>query len=89
MGTQFAYQIDAAGNASAVTTKMDYSSLFKSYVPKGSGSSKYKNSLDKQYNTYEKANALLREREKLERQYDRLLARRDVTAEKLIDNTKQ
>lgn len=88
MGTQFAYQIDAAGNASAVTTQMDYSSLFKNYVPKGDGT-KWKNEHDKYYTTYEKVNALLREREKLERKYDQILKKRGTTGKELQKNQQE
>ena len=55
----------------------------------GGSSSKYENSHDKQYNTYEKVNALLREREKLERRYDKLLKDRSKSAAELIENSKQ
>ena len=55
----------------------------------GGSSSKYENSHDKFYNTYERINALIREREKLERRYDKLLQRRGTTVQELVDLSKQ
>ena len=90
MGTQFAYQINEAGVASAVTTQMDYSSLYKSYTPKGSGgSSKWKNPFDKLYNNYEEINKLLREREQIERRYDKILNSRNASYKDIIKNAKE
>ena len=56
------------------------------FVPSGGGggsSSQYENSYDKLHNVLEEINDLLREREKLERQYQRLLDRNLATTEKL------
>lgn len=53
------------------------------------GKSKYENSYDKFYNDYERINALIREREKLERRYDRLLQRRGTTVQELVNLSKQ
>ena len=55
----------------------------------GGGGSKWKNSFDKFYNVYEEINKLLREREKLERHYDKLLEKRGVTAKELIESSKE
>ena len=52
----------------------------------GGGSKKYENSYDKFYNTYEKINQVLREREKLERAYDKILKNRKTTLKALLDN---
>ena len=53
------------------------------------GGSKWSNSHDKFYNSYEEINKLLREREQIERRYDKLLKNRGVTAKELIDLTKE
>lgn len=57
----------------------------------GGGSSKedtktWKNPYDQFYNTTEKINELLRDRNKLEREYDRLLSRNSTTVEQLNKN---
>jgi hypothetical protein len=49
----------------------------------------WENGYDKFYNTYEKINALLREREMLEKRYDRLLDKRNTRGSDLIANAKQ
>ena len=56
---------------------------------KGGSKDKWENPYDKFYNTYEKINYLLREREQLERRYDKLLKNRDVTSKKLIKNAQK
>ena len=48
--------------------------------------SDYKSSLDKQFNLYEKINAELRKREKLERAYQRLLESENVSGQELSEN---
>ena len=57
----------------------------------GGGSSKssdhWENPYDEQYNTHQKVDETLRERNSLEREYDRLLESRDVSAEKLLENS--
>lgn len=50
---------------------------------------KWKNEYDYFYNTTEALNEALREREKLERKYDRLLKNRKTTAEDLIKNSQK
>jgi uncharacterized iron-regulated protein len=55
----------------------------------GGGGSKYENSHDKFYNTYEKINSLLREREKIERRYDKLLANRAKSGKDLVKNAEE
>jgi hypothetical protein len=52
----------------------------------GGGGSKWKNPFDKLYNSYEEVNKLIREREKLERRYDKLLEQRGVTYKDLLEN---
>ena len=54
-----------------------------------SSGSKWTNSHDKYYTTYEKVNALLREREKLERRYDKLLQKRGLSGKELVKNAKE
>ena len=59
--------------------------------PSGGGGSKqdtktWKNPYDKFYNTTEKINELLRDRNNLEREYDRLLSRNSTTVEQLNKN---
>ena len=71
-------------NAARALANMDYN--FNATSP---GKTKYENSHDKQYNTYEKVNALLREREKLERQYDKILKNRSKSAAELIENSRE
>ena len=51
----------------------------------GGSSSEYENSYDKLHNQLEQINDTLRERERLERQYQRLLDRNIATAEKLAE----
>lgn len=55
----------------------------------GGGSSKYKNSHDKQYNSYEKVNQLLREREKIERRYNKLMKDRNVSYKDILKNQQE
>ena len=55
----------------------------------GGSKEKYENSHDKMYNTYEKINALLREREKIERRYDKLLKKRALAGKDLVKNAKE
>ncbi len=59
----------------------------------GGGSSKkqdnWKNPYDKYYNLTEKINEALRTREKIERDYDRILKRRERTAAELLKNSAQ
>lgn len=60
---------------------------------RGGGSSKkqdnWKNPYDKYYNLTEKINEALRTREKIERDYDRILKRRERTAAELLKNSAQ
>ena len=53
----------------------------------GGGGSKWENPYDKLYNLTEKINQAIREREKLERRYDRLIERRQATAAELFENS--
>ena len=56
----------------------------------GGGSKKqnnWKNPYDKYYNLTEKINEALRTREKLERDYDRILNRRERTVQEILDNS--
>lgn len=59
----------------------------------GGGKSKkknnWKNPYDKYYNLTEKINEALRTREKIERDYDRILKRRERTAAELLENSAQ
>ena len=58
----------------------------------GGGSKKqnnWKNPYDKYYNLTEKINEALRTREKIERDYDRILKRRERTAAELLNNSAQ
>lgn len=60
----------------------------------GGGSKKqekqhWENPYDKLYNVTEKINETLRDREALERAYDRLLQNRDASAQKLLKNSRQ
>lgn len=52
----------------------------------GSGTKTWKNPYDKFYNTTEKINELLRDRNNLEREYDKLLSRNSTTVEQLNKN---
>lgn len=52
----------------------------------GSDTKTWKNPYDKFYNTTEKINELLRQRNNLEREYDRLLSRNSTTVEQLNKN---
>lgn len=52
----------------------------------GSDTKTWKNPYDKFYNTTEKINELLRDRNNLEREYDRLLSRNSTTVEQLNKN---
>lgn len=53
----------------------------------GGGGSEWENPYDKLYNLTEKINQAIREREKLERRYDRLIERRQATAAELFENS--
>ena len=58
----------------------------------GGGSKKqnnWKNPYDKYYNLTEKINEALRTREKIERDYERILKRRERTAAELLNNSAQ
>ena len=55
----------------------------------GGGGSKYKNSHDKLYNTYEKINAIIRERESLERRYNKILEDRTKSVKELLENSRK
>lgn len=57
------------------------------FSPSGGGgsSNNYENSYDRLHNILEEINDTLREREKLERQYQRLLDRNEANADKLIE----
>ena len=92
-GKQIQFTVDQDGKTvSATVIDTDYKDLFsnaRNAIKGSSGGSKYENKHDKQYNTYEKINSLLREREKLERRYDKLLEDRSATAKDLIKNSEQ
>lgn len=89
VGIAFQYDQASGQVTGAVTTSIDRSGLYEPYRPKAPKASKFQNTLDKQYNTYEKINALLRERERIERRYDKLLESRDVSGKKLLENTQE
>ena len=55
----------------------------------GGGKSDYENPYDRLHNTYQKINDLLRERENLERRYQRLVDRNLATAEKMAEISKR
>jgi hypothetical protein len=58
----------------------------------GGGSEKtepWVNSFDKFYNTYEKINTTIRQRERLEKKYTQALNKTNTTADELIENTKE
>jgi hypothetical protein len=57
--------------------------------PKGGGGSKWENEHDKSYNNYEEVNKLLREREKLERRYEKLLKNRSASYKDILKNTEK
>ena len=92
LNVQISYQKDDEGKITGVTSTVinrqaDYGRYYSGGG--GGGSSKYENSHDKFYNTYEKINALIREREKLERRYDKLLQNRSATMKDLLDTSKK
>jgi hypothetical protein len=55
----------------------------------GSKSEKYKNPYDKQYNSLEEINEALRERERLERRYQRLLDQSNTKGSNLVKNAEE
>ena len=55
----------------------------------GGGGSEWENPYDKLYNITEKINQAMREREKLERRYDRMIDRRKATAAELFKNSQK
>lgn len=59
-----------------------------SNADKKTSSDKWKNPYDVFYNTLAKINEAMREREKLEREYQRLMDRGDVTGQKLVEKLK-
>lgn len=74
--------------AKEIKTESNFSSGKKSG---GGGGSKPKNQVaknpyDELYNTHQKVDETLRERNQLEREYDRLLENREVSIEKLLEN---
>ena len=88
------------GSTKATTAKDAFSATYKGNPKKtvspsskgggGGGGNKtqknWKNPYDKLYNTTEKINELIRDRNNLEREYDRLLSRSATTAEQLNKN---
>ena len=92
MGQSFAYQINSAGQASAVTSKISFSSLYGRYYgggKNGGSSNKWTNEYDEFYNMVQKINEELRTREKLELRYQRLINRNAATAKKLAEAVNQ
>ena len=91
-GTSVKEGIAAGGGMIATGSNVDLGAMFaKSLAGLGGkkGGNEWENPFDKFYNTYEKINALLREREKLERQYDKILNNRSKTSKELIQNSKE
>ena len=81
------WSTDAAGNivaGSIAGIRLDANQLLE-----GAAGEKWENPYDKFYNIYEKINGLMREREKIERRYDRLLRDRNVSGKDLVDNSKK
>jgi hypothetical protein len=76
---------DGLGNTEN-TNKFDYGK-----IKDGGGSKKkdWENPYDKHYNTLEQINEALREREKLERRYQRLLEQSDTKGGDLVKNAEQ
>jgi DNA repair exonuclease SbcCD ATPase subunit len=95
--------VTAAGGALATTlnkatdqmenafTSLDFSNLFKglNLGGGGGGGSKWENPYDKLYNNYEEVNKLLRQREQIERRYDKILNSRNASYKDIIQNTKE
>lgn len=88
--THFKVEKIASGQTVQVLRPQDASSIARSQTLSGSSSSSapepYKNTHDKSYNTYEKINSLMRERERIERRYDKLLKSREVSGKNLLEN---
>lgn len=79
---------DENGNITYVATRIDNLGTTTITSP-GGGGSKWKNSHDKLYNRYEEVNKLLRQREQIERNYDRLLRNRNVGYKDILANQKK
>ena len=76
-------------NASNKTGTPNSKSITKSTKEANKETEKWENSLDIIYNLLEKINQEARHREKLEKQYQRLLKKRGVTSKELINLSKQ
>ena len=71
-----------------LATKSDYTGTGLGMDDKGS-TEKWENPYDKFYNTLEKINEAMRQREKLERQYQRLIKKGEASANKLTEKKNQ
>lgn len=69
----------------ATATKNNASSMFED-LQESAKNNKWENPYDVFYNTLAKINKSLRERERLEREYQRLMDRGDATGKKLLNN---
>ena len=91
LGVKFSAQMNDKGFWEGSAFNFDPTSSYKNAYSGGGGgsSSKWKNEYDELYNIVEKINEELRQREKLELRYERLLKRNAANAKKLSENLDQ
>ena len=89
VGTSMEFEVTGEGKDAKVTvvaSKADYGDIFNKFSGRGGGGGggkNYENGYDKLHNTLEEIHDTIRERERLERAYQRLLDQNVATAEKL------
>lgn len=71
-----------------IISALDWSGMARSMFSDSDKDDDWENPYDVFYNTLAKINEAMREREKLERQYQRLMDRGDATGQKLVENLK-
>ena len=80
--------IGIGDNTDDVISSLDFSAIAGNIFGDKGKEDKWENPYDVFYNTLAKINEAMREREKLERQYQRLMDRGDATGQKLVENLK-
>lgn len=91
LGFQVAWSLDKEGKVTAAQiVNIDRGNLFKNYSSSSGGSSsKWENPYDKLHNTVQRINAELRTRERLERQYQRILENEAASSAELAENARK
>ena len=91
LGLQVAWSLDEEGKVTAAEiVNIDRGNLFKNYSSSSGGSSsKWENPYDKLHNVVQRINAELRIRERLERQYQRILENEAASSAELAENARK